>query len=194
MSIASHALVTVTIEDSNFTDNYGSAIAAYTTFADHVVIDFSGTILFRNNTSHRGGAIHLFKSRIGLEQAVSIHFEGNYAKDVGGAIYVHSTKWFSSYYEIESGNYGDCFYVLMNHCKKDFSLTFINNSAKNGGEHIFGAAVLSNCNVCPRSGLSTSAVIHLFHFSHPSTLAFSSISSHPSRVCVCDTTLEVYTP
>ena len=191
VSIASHVLVA--IEDSNFTDNYGSAITAYTTDADHVLIRFLGKILFRNNTSHRGGAIHLFKSRIGLERGVSIHFEENHAKDVGGAIYVHSTRWLSYYYELKPEKYGDCFYVLMN-CDKGFAVTFVNNSAKNGGEHLFGASALSVCNLCPLSGLAASAVNHRFHFSHPNILAFSSISSHPSRVCVCDTTLEFYTP
>ena len=55
------------------------------------MIIFSGKVLFRNNTSHRGGAVHLFKSRIGLERDANVLFEDNHAKDVGGAIYVHST-------------------------------------------------------------------------------------------------------
>ena len=91
VAITSH--VRASIHDCNFTDNYGSAITAYTTYLDHVLVIFSGTILFRNNTSHRGGALHLFQSRIGLEKDVHIVFDGNSAEDVGGAIYVHSTKW-----------------------------------------------------------------------------------------------------
>ena len=109
--ITSH--VWATIQDSNFEDNYGSAITAYTTREDHVLIIFYGKIVFRNNSSHRGGAIHLFKSRIGLTEGVNILLEHNFAKDVGGAVYVHSTKWLSSYYDIDNGNYGDCFFVLI---------------------------------------------------------------------------------
>ena len=77
------------------------------------MIIFSGKVLFRNNISHRGGAAHLFKSRIGLERDASGLFKDNHAKDVGGAIYVYSARWLSNYYEIdvESGNY---FYVLIN--------------------------------------------------------------------------------
>ena len=66
VSVTSHVLAF--IHDCNFTDNYGSAITAYTTTVDHLMIIFSGKVLFRNNTSHRGGAIHLFKSRIGLKK------------------------------------------------------------------------------------------------------------------------------
>ena len=196
VAITSH--IKASIHDCNFTDNYGSAITAYTTTVDHVLVIFSGTILFRNNTSHRGGALHLFQSRIGLEKHVQIVFDSNFAEDVGGAIYVHSTQWQSSYYDIEAGNYGDCFYLIMdchgNVYGHHFAVKFKNNSAKNGGEHIFGASMQSHCNICPLSGLSTSVVYHQFTFSQPSILTFSPISSHPSRICVCNETFEYKTP
>ena len=189
VAITSH--VRVSIHDCNFTDNYGSATTAYTTYLDHVLVIFSGTILFRNNTSHRGGALHLFQSRIGLEKDVHIVFDGNNARDVGGAIYVHSTQWLGSYYDIEAGNYGDCFYVLMvcpdsNSLYDYFAIDFTNNSAKNGGEHIFGASVLSNCDICLFSHLSATSAHHLFSFSQPGVPSFSPLSSHPSRICICN--------
>ena len=104
MCITSH--VRVTIQDSDFTDNYGSAITAYTTREDHVLTIFYGKIVFRNNNiiSHRGGAIHLFKSRIGLTKGASTLLEHNFAKDVGGVIYIHTTNWLNGYYD------GDCFF------------------------------------------------------------------------------------
>ena len=100
---------------------------------------------------------------------------------------MHSTQWLSSYYDIEAGNYGDCFYVIMD-CRitNHFTVSFDKNSAQNGGEHIFGAALLSSCDICPFSGLATSVVHDLFSFSQPSYRTFSPISSHPSRVCLCD--------
>ncbi len=195
--ITSH--VRATLQDCNFLDNYGSAITAYTTREDHVLVIFYGTIVFRNNTSHGGGAIHLFKSRIGLTKGVRILLEHNFAKDVGGAIYVHSTKWLSSYYETEDGNYGDCFFVLIDcnsqNFKGHFTVHFNNNSAKNGGEHIFGASILSACNICPLSGLASSVVASLFNFNQPESLSFSPMSSYPSRVCICTQSSEVvYNP
>lgn len=195
VSIKSHIRAIIT--DSSFIDNYGSAITAYTTHVDHVLVIFSGAVLFRNNTSHRGGGIHLYKSRIALRKDVHVLFQQNSAKDVGGAIYVHSTQWLSSYYEASAGNYGDCFYVLID-CDTEvynFNLTFSNNTALNGGEHIFGAALLSSCNICPHtSPLAPSTEDNIFRFSHPDTLSFSAISSHPSRVCICDNNLGHYNP
>ena len=200
VAITSH--IRTSVYNCNFTDNYGSAITAYAIKVDHVLIIFSGTILFRNNTSHRGGALHLFQSRIGLEKDVHIVFDGNSAEDVGGAIYVprDSTKLLSSYYEFQAGNYGDCLYVLMD-CPHStvalnvyFAIDFQKNSAKNGGEHIFGISMISNCNICPFSHLLATSVYHLFSFSQPSIFTFSPISSDISRVCVCDETIRHSTP
>ena len=108
--------------------------------------------------------------------------------------------YISSYYEFQAGNYGDCFYLLMD-CPHStvalnvyFAINFTKNSAKNGGEHIFGASMLSNCNICPLSHLSASSAHHLFSFSQPGVLSFSPISSHPSRICICNETFEYYTP
>ena len=51
---------------------------------------FEGSIVFRNNTSHVGGAIALHKSStISLEPYTHILFENNYADHVGGAIYTN---------------------------------------------------------------------------------------------------------
>ena len=48
--------------------------------------------------------------------------------------------------------------------------------------------------ICPLSGLSTLVVSHQFTFSQPSILTFSPISSHPSRICVCNETFKYKTP
>ena len=196
--ITSH--VKATIHSSNFTDNYGSAITGYTTRLDHVMIIFSGRSLFRNNTAHRGGAIYLFKSRIGLYNSAKLFFSDNFAKDVGGTIYVHSTQWLSSYYDIEAGNYhcGYYFYVIID-CLYEgnhFMLKFVNNSAKNGGEHIFGASVISSCNVCPLLNVPLPAIdlSNLFTFTQPDAQTFSPISSHPSRICFCNNNSVLYVP
>ena len=73
-------------------------------------------------------------------------------------------------------------------------MTFNNNSAHNGGEHIFGAAILSNCNICPQSGLAPTVNDRIFAFIQPEELSFSPISSYSSRVCVCDHNADSYNP
>ena len=189
------------VHNCNFTDNYGSAITAYTTNVDDILLIFSGSILFRNNTSHRGGALHLFQSRIVLDEGVQIVFIDNFAEDVGGAMYVHSTQWLSSYYDFEGRDNEDCFYALMvcHGLNDHYLISFEHNSAKNGGEHVFGAPMRSSCDACPFSNsinkFMTFEVQHLvFTFSNPSVLSFSPISSHPSRICICNDTFEHYTP
>ena len=170
VSITSH--IRAYVIDSEFEDNYGSGITAYTTEKDHVFIIFSGTILLRNNTSHRGGAIHLYKSRIGLKRGVRILFEHNYAKDVGGAIYVHSTQWLNNFYDLAAGNYGDCFYVLIECDTESLDLSFNNNTAQNGGEHIFGSSLLGACDICPYSGhLALTSQNNFFSLSNPNSLS-----------------------
>ena len=71
------------IKDCEFVDNSGTAMEAY--FSD---ITFSGTTLFANNTGIKGGAIGLYQSYILLAENSTIFFIDNYARDVGGAIYV----------------------------------------------------------------------------------------------------------
>ena len=194
VSITSY--IQTSISNCEFTGNYGSAITAHTTGVENIVIAFGGTIIFRNNTSHRGGAIHLFKSNIGLKKGVDVIFEQNTAKDVGGAIYVHSTKWLTGYYGyINQGTLEHCFYILMD-CNIDyhFNLTFKNNTALNGGEHIFGAALISSCTICYKRSLAPTVNDNIFTFSNPTSLTFSPISSFPSRVCICGGNLKHYNP
>ena len=93
ISTLSMLSVLATIVDSYFTDNYGTAITAYTSdsITVHAMIIFSGKVLFRNNTLRRGGAIQLFKYyRIGLGRGANVLFEDNHAKDVGGLIAVNA--------------------------------------------------------------------------------------------------------
>ena len=120
--------------------------------------------------------------------------------------YVYSSEKFSPYYDVDVSNHGNCFYELvdlycsdLNNIIDTFTVSFKNNSARNGGEHIFGAfySVFSDCNVCPEeTGILIAAANggHNFIFSQPQIFTFTPISSHPSRVCLCDHDSQVYTP
>ena len=202
VSITSHS-IEAKVYNSNFTDNYGSAITAYTTKKGQVLVSFLGVIIFKNNTAHRGGAIHLFNARIGIYNYAKIYFDSNFATDVGGAIYIHSSKWyqFCNDYSEEAITYDDCFYVFRD-CKYNkiqiqFTIKFENNKAQNGGEHIFGAAVISDCIICPLLNthiIKSEYLSFFFKFSQPTMLNFSPISSHPKRVCICNHNSLFYTP
>ena len=141
----------VTFENCQFINNYGSAIRAI----DIKEVKFVGCNIFRSNTGYRGGALYLHDSVIGLEKNSSLIFKDNKAKDVGGAIYVHPSL------NILSSNL--CFLRLINYhesymCRANcpdkwtcYERNFVNNSAVNGGEYIFGSICKScknlSCNI-----------------------------------------------
>ena len=174
----------VSIEDCTFRDNRGSSIVAYLT-------DFtlSGTILFQNNTADQGGAIVLIFSKMFLSNNTMIEFQNNTAYDVGGSIYVE--QFTPSLIDIS--NY-QCFYQLTfmdAHPAKYVTLSFVNNTAQNGGSNIYGASLNDVCTITPeRVFLSYMLKNELFKFDNKSISSLSPISSDPKRVCLCD--LESY--
>ena len=66
--------------------------------------------------------------------------------------------------------------------ENDFSLVFSNNVAVIGGDNIFGAALKDECTVT-RKFFSHDKFKKAFKFQTPS---LSSVSSNPTRVCLCD--------
>ena len=69
---------------SNFTNNIASAL-----HISYCTVEFSGSVLFKNNSARKGGAIYLdHGSQIALEENSSITFSGNSALQEGGAIYM----------------------------------------------------------------------------------------------------------
>ena len=165
---------------SRFTNNENSALVAY-----YSTITLSGNVTFLDNTGTRGGALALYSSTIAIANGTSINFIGNFVRDTGGAIHV----------EPFMGRNGilarpiikrPCFYQLLD-CASggEYSINFVNNSAPIGGNDIYGASLMDNCFVDDDddSGYCTSShAIKFFHFNS----SVSSISSSPTRVCVCD--------
>ncbi|MCG8623916.1 MAG: hypothetical protein MJE68_18235, partial [Proteobacteria bacterium] len=151
---------------SKFTGSRFSAILSIMS-----TITLSENISFVDNSAFRGGAMALYSSTLALSSGANIIFVNNSAQGEGGAIYVdpdftrNLLLWVAS---IEP----PCFYRLLN-CREgaSYNLHFVNNSATNGGEDIYGAS------------------LHTYCRHHNCTVTVNrvpSVSSDPTRVCVCD--------
>jgi predicted outer membrane repeat protein len=165
---------------SFFMNNENSALVAY-----YSTVALAGNITFRDNYGTRGGALALYSSTITIANGTNISFISNSVRDTGGAIHV----------EPFMGRNGilaqpfvrrSCFYQLLD-CASggEYSISFLNNSAPIGGNDIYGASLMDNCYVDGGDGgyCTSFNVMNFFHFGNSST---SSISSSPTRVCVCD--------
>ena len=169
----------VSIEDCTFGDNRGSSIVARVT-------DFtlSGTVLFQDNTADQGGAIVLIFSKMSLRNNTMIEFQNNTAHNIGGSIYVEQfTPSLTN-----ARNY-QCFYQLTfaDLSAINVTLFFVNNTAQNGGDNIYGASLNDDCTFAPeRLFPSYMFTNKLFKFDNKSISSLSPISSDPKRVCLCD--------
>ena len=172
----------IVIEDCKFMKNSDTALAVYNSD-----IILAGRILFFNNTSTRGGALALYNSHILLSHnLISTTFRANTATDIGGAIYVKLLQ------NIENNFKFLCFFLLDRSpyaykTTQTVNISFQNNSASNGGDNIFGGTLFGTCEPFLQShtGLRYRKLFipRIFHFS-PTTL--SSVTSNPTRVCLCD--------
>ena len=83
----------ITINDSNFTSNEGTAISLRNSN-----LEFGGHIVFKNNTGMNGGALKFCQfSKMNLPLGhVLIDFLNNSATSMGGAIYVAQDTMFLS--------------------------------------------------------------------------------------------------
>ena len=164
---------------SRFMNNENSALVAY-----YSTVTLAGNVTFLNNTGTRGGALALYSSTITIANSTRIDFIHNSVQDTGGAIHV----------EPYMGRNGilahlfirrSCFYQLLD-CASggEYSINFVNNSAPTGGNDIYGASLMDDCFVDDDdSGYCMSFhAVNFFHFDK----SVSSISSSPTRVCVCD--------
>ena len=168
---------------SAFTANQKSAISSY-----YSNITLSGTVLFINNTGIRGGAMALYSSTLNIAPSTNISFISNSALETGGAIYVdpslipHQLLLIMEYDSFPEPASEDirprCFYQLL-HCNDSakYTISFSNNSAVNGGDDIYGASLhFYQGSESGRCNLTTSI----------ENSGISSVSSDPTRVCICD--------
>ena len=168
--------------DCEFYNNLGTPIRAVDSS-----LQFSGTIVFRNNTGYDGGAMSFTGgSYVYVSNNTNVVFENNKAENAGGAVFVNQNTDYCFFRE-RHGDSCNCSYHL------PFNLSFINNTAQKGGDAIYGAGI-SDCAYL--GNITTSCSCHASDLvqSTDSGLYFepgldsdpSQISSDPTRVCQCE--------
>ena len=180
--------VVLCIRDCEIKNSTHSAITSYSSF-----IMLAGIVKFSNNSGVAGGALNLRGSRIKILENSNVTFRNNNASVFGGAIYVDNADPYVS----SEGYNSYCFYGI-EQVDSNYSITFDGNFAKNGGDHISGASLKSNCtaafqdNTC--NDITTCGLVSYkiwnasFKFYPPlgSPESISAISSKPTRVCLCN--------
>ena len=175
-------VVNFTIRSSHFLDNIGRAISAFDS-----ELFLSGDVSFVGNSAHYGpgGALYLDSSNIELSISTTLSFIDNFARR-GGAIFINDPL---GYFYLANNNLSsiDCFCQYQ---PKNTNIIFINNTAHFGGNQIYGTALKSYCYVNhqnPSKSQSIDTYENTFSFHPPLHSNLSSISSVPTRVCICDT-------
>ena len=176
----------VTFDNCSFCSNKNSPIWAYNSN-----FTLSGTVLFSDNTAYEGGALALYgESYVYIAYNTDVSFLNNTAENVGGAVFVRNPlpyvthSCFLQFLAINtSSQCSGC-----NCSLPQSNLNFINNTAKEGGNAIYGASVF-NCWLedlhCNRFELLIHNSSHL-HFEPSLQSDTSMISSDPTRVCLCE--------
>lgn len=184
-------LANTTIDSCHFEGNVG--YPSFFVIYSVGVILFRGNTTFVNNVGGRGGAMHLIGSTMYFEPTTNITFVNNRATNVGGAIFYERLTSLQ-YYQLYIGKdilllaspAYKCFYQLTFDCDdiSNHLVYFINNSAQNGGDHMYGA---SSKDLCFFSSVFSSEVWHkVFYFDNTSSSGLSPVSSDPKRVCLCE--------
>ena len=170
----------VSLENCYVLDNRGTAIYAYESR-----IAMSGTVSFVNNTGSFGGALHLTSSFISLTENTTVNFIDNRATSTGGAIFINDPLFFLANVHSTSKR---CFYELpWNGTGIPASLVFANNTAQEGGYHIYGTSAKSYCVAIEKpQQVSKDVFDEVFAFSPSLNSSWSGVTSVPTRVCLCD--------
>ena len=124
--------------DITFSGNKETPITAYSG-----IITLSGNVSFLNNTGTNGGAMALYSSTLNIASSTSVYFYNNSAIDTGGAIYVTRDEHYEHYFSLKYVYH--CSYQLLDYNEDNwYDIQFVNNSAKNGGDHIYGEYIHSD--------------------------------------------------
>ena len=150
--------------------------------------------MFKDNRAfERGGAISLRMSVLRFQsvnhQNTSITFMNNTAANVGGGIYIDNIIK-----DTYSGS--ACFYELQGVSSEELlnsiiTIAFVNNTARNGGDDIFGAALNSECNIPLEPPPSSGSSHEIYKYIFKTSSSLTSISSAPMRVCLSDSSSQL---
>ena len=168
----------VHIVNCTFISNQGTPISTYNS-----AVTLTGTNRFESNNATMGGGLALFNSKVKIDSNTFIYFYSNIASKFGGAIYVENE---ALTYDILFNSVRPCFYeipplnIYFNISEQRIFLG--NNTAKQGGNSIYGASVNRHCFVRKLDNLyDTSGDIVRFE----SFDSYSPVSSKATRVCIC---------
>ena len=174
--------VHLTIKDSTFSDSTSTAIMLFSS-----TLTIVGNVSFHNNRGYQGGALMLVGTIINIAREANLLFQENHAESTGGAIFVVYPQTMINAHNFVSS----CFYQLLDYdsysSRFTYSIKFVNNSAKKGGDHIYGASLVTTC-VCAL--IHNIISVHSFEvFSQ--VFSFdpwhkSAVSADATRVCICD--------
>jgi predicted outer membrane repeat protein len=162
--------------------------SAITSYLSNITL--SGNMLFDNNLAIRGGAIALYYSTLNIAAGAVVTFNNNFAYDKGGAIYIEPGISPLSHYNmllrdlvVNEATKRSCFYQLLD-CSENstYLLKFVNNSARYGGDDIYGTSIQLSGSICQTSQLNNECNLTI----NGSSSDLSSVSSDPLRVCLCD--------
>ena len=158
--------------NSKFYRNHNSALISYSS-----VITLAGSVSFFNNSGIRGGAMILHSSTLYLATGANIMFINNSAQEIGGAIHVEP--------DLTRMPKLECFYGTGYYCNNNHSIVttlyFTNNTAKIGGDNVYGAS-LAYCEYSMSRHRHQNCPINVTVLDTRG----SSVSSDPIHVCIYD--------
>ena len=177
----------IVIEDSNFTSSEGTAI-----FLQNSNVQFSGSIIFENNSALHGGALSFCQSSKMYLPVGDVHidFINNSANSTGGAIDVK---------EECAERIPPCFFQPgyqknVNFSDLNATLRFINNAAQLAGDAIYGGQidrcymVTYHTDLIFKTHHPQTAFDKMFNLTQQNNITRSTISSSPFGACFCNTT------
>ena len=139
-----------------------------------------------SNSAYEGGGMVLVNSYLHLSKNASVTFSNNTAQYVGGGILVKQESLTID--PTDDSQQPLCFYQIDNE-SENASVNMIDNSAKHGGDHIYGASLKSQCKVNNGSDGSQEGSYKVWENVYPfqrEVPILSPVSSDYTRVCQCD--------
>ena len=168
----------------NHADQDGGAI-----LADGSIIDIKGAMVCSDNEASDGGAVALRNgASIVLNANCEILFIRNHAQSYGGALHVTDAiaTWFKPDLHDPTSNNKQCFFepTQVLYPEGDVpSVVFLNNTADYAGGALYGGWV-DLCQIRGYTVIGANVFDSMFHFQEASH-DLSTVSSNPTRVCVC---------